>query len=188
MIDKYKLHALREIAIFMIITLTIHYSYRFWANELRFEPIPEVINSTRSAFSDLVYAETVFITDKIFGTEFTTERENRVMYFDDNAYMGVNESCSGFKQILQFFLLFLIYPGPWRKKLWYIPLGIVIVHFTNLFRIVGLAVIIDNWPEHWLFAHDYVYRIIFYAVIFMLWVIWVEKIYPDRMKEAIREA
>ena len=61
-------------------------------------------------------------------------------------------------------------------------MGLVIMHFTNLFRIVGLCLIIIKWPQYWQFGHDYLYRFIFYAVIFALWVIWVEKIYPNRMK------
>jgi hypothetical protein len=34
----------------------------------------------------------------------------------------------------------------------------------------------NNWPQHWDFSHDYLFRPFFYLVIFLLWVWWVEKI------------
>jgi exosortase/archaeosortase family protein len=78
--------------------------------------------------------------------------------------------------MIQFVLLFLIFPGPWRKKLWFIPLGLLIVHLTNLFRIAGLSVVTVTVPEYWDFSHDYLFRPFFYVVIFLLWVWWVEKL------------
>ena len=50
------------------------------------------------------------------------------------------------------------------------------MHLTNLFRMVGLAVVMNNWPEYWDFSHDNLFRPFFYLVIFLLWVWWVEKI------------
>jgi len=78
--------------------------------------------------------------------------------------------------MIQFALLMAIFPGPWRHKLWYIPLGIFIVHLTNLFRIIGLAVVLVTVPDYWDFSHDNIFRPLFYVVIFGLWVYWVEKL------------
>ena len=104
------------------------------------------------------------------------------MYFPNQCIMYINESCSGLKQMLQFSLLMILFPGPWIKKLWFIPLGIIVMHLTNLFRVVGLAVVMNTRPQYWDFSHDYIFRPIFYVVIFGLWLYWVERI--NRKPEA----
>lgn len=70
------------------------------------------------------------------------------------------------------------------KKLWFIPLGVIIVHLTNVIRVVGLAMVMNYWPQHWDFSHDYVFRPLFYVVIFVLWVIWVERLKDKHTKSS----
>jgi exosortase/archaeosortase family protein len=105
-----------------------------------------------------------------------TPDTNQTMNFGKYGFIHINESCSGLKPILQFILLMILYPGPWKKKLWFIPMGVVIVHLTNLFRIIGLSVVIVTEPQYWHFSHDNLFRPFFYVIIFLLWVWWVEKL------------
>lgn len=74
------------------------------------------------------------------------------------------------------------FPGPWKHKLWFIPLGLIIIHLVNVFRISGLAYYLKYTPpqEYWEFSHDYIYRPFFYVVMFALWIWWVEKILPKK--------
>jgi exosortase/archaeosortase family protein len=74
----------------------------------------------------------------------------------------------------------LFFPGPWIHKLWFIPLGLIITHLVNVFRIDSLVIILDYYPQHWHFTHDYILRPFFYVVMFGLWVFWVEKITPQK--------
>ncbi len=90
-------------------------------------------------------------------------------------YINVNEGCSGFKQDYQLLGLFLLYPGPWKHKLWYIPASFVVMHFTNIFRIVVLTLILQHLPAHWDFWHEWIMRPFYYAVIFGLWMVWNER-------------
>lgn len=98
------------------------------------------------------------------------------MYFENGSWITINESCAGDKQILQFMLLLLIYPGSWKHKLWYIPMGMLIIHGTNILRIVLLSLVSIYKPGWWHFAHDIPLRGMFYVVILILWIIWVERI------------
>ena len=100
----------------------------------------------------------------------------QTMYFDNGSWISINGSCAGDKQILQFMLLILIYPGVWKHKLWYVPLGMVIIHFTNILRIVLLSVVSNSKPEWWHLAHNTALRGMFYVVILALWIIWMERI------------
>jgi exosortase/archaeosortase family protein len=74
----------------------------------------------------------------------------------------------------------ILFPGSWKKKLWYIPLGILVLHIVNIFRIVILSVVVVNWPRNWDFIHESIMRPFFYVVIFAMWVLWVERIRGEK--------
>ena len=172
-VKKRKLEPMVDVAIFIIITLVIHFSYRAWAAHAYF-PIPDVMNAMHDYLAEKVFTQSAWFIQHVLGMEITTV--DRTMYWANEGYIGINYGCSGLKQILQFALLMMVFPGPWIRKLWYIPLGMFIVHLTNLFRIIGLAEILVILPDYWKFSHDYIFRPIFYVVIFSLWVYWVEKL------------
>jgi exosortase/archaeosortase family protein len=174
-IKKYKLQALRDVAIFVVITLTIHYAYRAWVNQASYWPVQTQMNWAHEHMAQAVFDQSLLIIEHVLNIPVRVDREGRVLYFENTGYLGVNHSCSGLKPILQFILLMLLFPGPWKHKAWFIPMGVVIVHLTNLFRISGLAVVTITIPQYWDFAHDYVFRPFFYVVIFFLWVWWTEK-------------
>jgi len=173
-IKKYKLGVLKDVAIFIIITLTIHYTYRYWANTTHYLPINSQMTLAHEKMAGIVFDQSIWIIDNILHIPVTIE-ENRLIRFQNNGFVAINHGCSGLKPILQYLLLMLIFPGPWKHKAWFLPMGIVIVHLTNLFRICGLAVITVTIPEYWDFSHDYLFRPFFYVVIFLLWVWWAEK-------------
>lgn len=172
-IKKYKLHVLKDVMIFIVITLTIHFAYRYWANSAHYWPVAKMMTTAHESMADLVFNQSAWVIDHILNIPFTTD--DRTFYFENNGFIAINQSCSGLKPILQFILLMLLFPGPWKHKSWFIPMGVVIVHLTNLFRISGLAVVTITRPEYWDFAHDNLFRPFFYVVIFLLWVWWAEK-------------
>ncbi|RLD39437.1 MAG: hypothetical protein DRI97_02715 [Bacteroidetes bacterium] len=173
-IRKHQLDALKEVALFIIITLAIHITWRIWQTQFNYAPIREQMYGLMTMMAKEVYRESVWIISGMI--DIVRVDETMYMYFPNKAIMYVNNSCSGLKQLIQFTLLMLIFPGPWKKKLWFIPLGILVMHFTNIFRMVGLGVVMNNWPYQWDFFHDNIFRFIFYVVIFALWVWWVERI------------
>lgn len=171
-VEEKKLRPMVDVAIFILITLVIHYSYRFWATT-GYYPIHDFMDRLHDFLAHRVFVESSWFVQNILGMEITTI--DRTMYWGNTGYIAITHGCSGLKQILQFALLMMIFPGPWKQKLWYIPLGAFIVHLTNLFRIIGLAEVLVIIPDYWKFSHDYIFRPFFYVVIFSLWVIWVEK-------------
>ncbi len=171
-VEEKKLRPLVDVATFILITLVIHYSYRFWVTT-GYYPIHDLMAQLHDYLAHRVFVESSWFVQNILGMEITTI--DRTMYWGNTGYIAITHGCSGLKQILQFALLMMIFPGPWKQKLWYIPMGIFIVHLTNLFRIIGLAEVLVILPDYWKFSHDYIFRPFFYVVIFSLWVIWVEK-------------
>ena len=163
---------IRGVFWFVVITLVIHYSYRFWAQDLHYYPIQAWMASLRDFMTQMVYKQSTWVDYHILGLNL--EKEGMTMFFSNGAGITINGSCSGDKQILQLALLLLVYPGKWKYKLWFIPLGMVIVHATNILRIVLLSLVAIWRPEWMESAHDTVLRGMFYVVIFGVWVWFVK--------------
>ena len=64
----------------------------------------------------------------------------------------------------------------WLHKLWFIPLGWVCCYVFNILRIFLIALLIEHHPEWFHMLHDYLFKYLFYAMLFGLWVWFVEKI------------
>jgi exosortase/archaeosortase family protein len=170
--------------LFITITLVIHFTYRYWERASYFSifGVPVLPYQMFEWFTDIVFKHTRAVVDLIL----PIQTVDRIFYFTNSCSVQIVASCSGVKQMLQFLLLMLLYPGPWKHKAWYIPMGLVLIHLTNVFRLSGLCVVMANWPEHWKLAHDYPFRIIFYVVIFFLWVIWNDRYYHKKSKTKVK--
>ena len=172
---------IRAVFWFCVITIAIHVLWRFWAIYLDYFPIKGGMVAISEFLVNQVYDQSLWVVKNIF--RIRVEAIANAMYCENGAGIMVVESCSGVKQIMQFAILMLIFPGPWRHKSWYIPLGIIIVHLTNILRISLLVVVAKHSPENIEYAHDNWLRIMFYVVIFILWLIWVEKIAYHKIRK-----
>ena len=113
----------------------------------------------------------------LFGFDVLPETDStiRTVGIDGGHYVWIGEECDGFSLFALYTIFMLAYPGPIRKKGWYIPMGIIFIHFLNVIRIVSLVIIVKHYPESLDFNHTYVFTTIVYGFIFLLWYIWVEK-------------
>ena len=64
-------------------------------------------------------------------------------------------------------------------KLLYIPLGWACCYAFNILRIFLITLLIEHHPEWFHMLHDYIFKYLFYGMLFGLWVIFVEKIRPS---------
>ena len=178
---KPKYRQIRGVFSFVVITLVIHYSYRFWAQDLHFYPIKIWMTSLRVFFAQMVYEQSTWVDYHIM--VLNLEKDGMTMFFPNGAGITINGSCSGVKQSLQMVLLLLIYPGKWKFKLWFIPVGIIVVHVTNILRIVLLSIVAIWMPERMDLIHDTLLRVMFYVVIFGVWLLFVKLSQQKRRME-----
>lgn len=187
-----KLRPLSGVAIFCLITFAFHKIW-WWASPTF--KATEWFQSAGAFMAGQVFDSAAWFLRHILGWDFITAYPNTFIFNDLPSAIShqagyanfpspepgctgcpsffVNESCSGLKQFFQITVLFLLFPGPWKHKLWYIPASILIMHGVNIFRIIMLSVILVHWPQCWHFSHDWILRPFFYVVIFAEWVIWV---------------
>lgn len=88
------------------------------------------------------------------------------------AGVEVGAPCDGVVLFALFGIFIASFPGKWKRKLWYIPLGIAVLHAANVFRIICLLLIQLYVPEALEFNHDYTFTVFVYSIIFLLWYLW----------------
>ncbi len=94
---------------------------------------------------------------------------------DGRDLVFVDHPCNGLVLFAQFAGLIIALPGSARKKLWFIPAGIMIIHSLNLVRISALALNAIYDYRSLSFNHHYLFNIIAYSVIFVLWSFWLNR-------------
>jgi exosortase family protein XrtF len=92
--------------------------------------------------------------------------------YEGRGIVSVYEGCNGLNVAI-IFLCFLLAFGPLNKKLaWFIPVGLIVIHLTNLARIIGLFWVVIYLPNAVYFTHKYLFTAIIYAVVFIMWLVW----------------
>lgn len=108
---------------------------------------------------------------------YTLNFENyNILRFDNGNAVRIVWACSGIKQAYIFFCLIVFYRGPTSKKIWYIPLGIFVTYLFNIFRIAVITAIVYHRPQWFDMVHEHIFKYMFYALIFGMWLLWDEKL------------
>lgn len=97
--------------------------------------------------------------------------------------VAIYEGCNGVN-IYIIFIAFLVAIGPFSGKLvWFSLLGAVIIHISNVFRIVLLFQVTIQMPKYVYFVHKYLFTAIIYGVVFLLWFWWLKMNRPARAEK-----
>lgn len=106
-------------------------------------------------------------------TVYHKARPTTSIIFQENAVVSVYEGCNGLN-VMIIFVAFLVALGPYTKVFyWFLPVGLVIIHVANLFRIGLLFLVTLYLPDFLYFAHKYLFTAVIYAVVFVMWIVWV---------------
>lgn len=173
-----------DVGLFFILIFSFHFLYLFWNEGLNFWPIKGAVNKLFIWASALLFDQSTWTLEHVFGMDFFTYGQTIgfLNHEDTYSYVTVAPECTSLKQWMHWLFLMLIFPGPWKHKAWYIPLGLVIVEFTNVVRVVGIALFLRPFPHDFALAHDVIFKIMFYVVIFLMWMIWVERFLHKKVK------
>ncbi len=123
----------------------------------------------------LIINQSAFIL-RLFG--YTTyqrqeERDMQLLGIDGAHPIWIGSPCNAMTLFAFFTLFVLAFPGNAKSKLWFIPIGILLIHVANILRVIGLTLINYYAPQYLDFNHTYTFTIFVYALIFSLWMWWV---------------
>lgn len=105
-------------------------------------------------------------------SEFPFDENFRTLGIDGGHSIWVGDPCNGLELFALFAGFVIAYPGKLVNKLFFIPLGILAIHFLNVIRVAALAIIIFYKPELLAFNHTYTFTIMVYSAVFALWYWW----------------
>lgn len=85
----------------------------------------------------------------------------------------IGEPCNGIKVFGLFTIFIVAFKGRLLNKLWFIPLGIIILHFINVIRVAILTYISATKPYILDFNHNITFQLIVYLSMLGLWYWWI---------------
>lgn len=99
--------------------------------------------------------------------------DGRIVWVRPQGGITIVDECTGLAVVGLFIGFVLAYPGSGLRRLWFLPLGALVIHLANVGRLALLAWLTAVRPELFDAAHEWGLLPFFYAVVFVLWMAWV---------------
>lgn len=83
------------------------------------------------------------------------------------------EGCNAVSVIILFIaFIFAFYRG--FNTFIFVFAGVIFLYIINILRIVGINVVLLEYPSYGKAAHDYIFPAIIYGSVVLLWIIWIK--------------
>lgn len=152
----------RDIIVFVIALLVADGVWKLWIDGHIYAPFAEWLSAVvaQHTFSLVsLFRDTVHLT----GTR---------LWFDSGSGSTIVFPCTPVKQSFIWLVLIATARGKWLHKLWYIPLGWLLIYGINIVRIAAISLIIEFHPDLFDLFHTYIFKYAFYGCMFLMWVGW----------------
>jgi exosortase/archaeosortase family protein len=116
---------------------------------------------------------------KTYGTDQVWVTHSYVFQSGKRAVIGIYQACDGVELMVLTAGFILCFSGPLALKLRYIVIGIVGLFFLNVLRCSLLAMVNLEFPQHFQFAHKYLFNLFVYGFTFLLWLSFVNRVKPS---------
>ena len=148
------------------------------------------------------FDEKLFEIDSI--TKSVAEQSRLILsIFDNNSYTMPNlnepsvklfyhakwiariiEGCNAVSVIILFVSFIIAFSGKIKHTIFFIFAGSFIIHLSNVLRIALLCVSIFYYPQYEHILHGVIFPLVIYGIVFLLWVLWVNKFSAYVKKDA----
>lgn len=168
----------KDIIIFVVVLFAANYFWKFtvsgdidgldvtWFGLNITAPFAWMAEVTTSATYWIVslFRDTIYQVDAI------------TLQFDSGASTRIVWGCTPIKQSFIWLCIMLATAGDWKSKAWFIPFGWLCIFVFNILRIVAITLFIEFHPDWFTILHQYIFKYLFYGMMFLLWVWYVERI------------
>ncbi|MET0759947.1 MAG: exosortase family protein XrtF [Flavobacterium sp.] len=97
------------------------------------------------------------------------------LFYNQKYVARIIEGCNALSVIILFVAFVVAFTGKLKHTLLYIIGGSLLIHVLNIARIALLAVALYHFSNQEPVLHGVVFPLFIYGVVFILWVIWVNK-------------
>jgi exosortase family protein XrtF len=104
-----------------------------------------------------------------------SKEPSEILYYNQKPIARIIEGCNALSVIILFISFIIAFSGKIKPTVLYIISGSILIHILNIFRIALLCVLIYYYPKQQHFWHGVAFPLFIYGVVFVLWIIWVNK-------------
>lgn len=97
------------------------------------------------------------------------------LYFNQKSMARIIEGCNGLSVIILFISFVIAFSGKIKPTILFILGGSLLIHILNVSRIALLCVLMYYYPKQQHLLHGVLFPLFIYGVVFLLWIIWVNK-------------
>lgn len=98
-----------------------------------------------------------------------------LLLLNEKPIARIIEGCNAVSVMILFTAFIFAFSSRWKRTLAYIVIGIMIIHILNILRIALLTIALDRYPKQEHLLHGVVFPLFIYGVVFLLWLLWVQK-------------
>lgn len=169
--------ALLFIGKFVGLYILLNLAYGIYVNSYQTGPdyITQIVTKQTSWTLNLLGESTYTEPDNLI--------PNQYIFTKDMSVLAVFEGCNGLNTMIVFVAFLLAYGNPTKKLLWFVPLGFMLIHLFNIIRLGALYYVVIYFEDYLYFTHKYLFTAFLFLVIFLLWVVWVVRIYPSSRED-----
>ena len=171
MIKEYKPFLL-FLAKFFLTYLLLTSLYQFYLSH--FDTTKFETDGFTNFVSQQVVQALSFVEDVVYLSPNTAEASVKIFY-KDRWVVRIIEGCNVLSVIILFISFVIAFSGKWKQTLLFLLVGSLLIHFFNVFRIASLCLAIYHLPAYSKFLHDVVFPLVIYGLVFILWIVWVNK-------------
>jgi exosortase family protein XrtF len=138
----------------------------------------DVNKNETDSFTELVAKQTkelMLLFDCDVKTKPSTREPAVNLYYNQKPMARIIEGCNAMSVIILFVAFIVAFSGKPKPTVLYIISGSLIIHILNVTRIALLCVLMYYYPKQQHFLHGVVFPLFIYGVVFILWILWVNK-------------
>lgn len=157
---------------FIVSYLVLTFIYQSYLN--RFDEKNAEVDSFTQLVAEQSATVLSWFDSKSYAMPHLTEPTVKLFY--KGKYISrIIEGCNALSVIILFISFVIAFTGKFKKTILFIAFGTVLIHVLNIGRIAFLCVALYHFPQYEHLLHGVIFPLVIYGVVFLLWVIWVNK-------------
>ncbi|GAB1857691.1 hypothetical protein MHTCC0001_25280 [Flavobacteriaceae bacterium MHTCC 0001] len=117
-----------------------------------------------------------FTSERVIYVNGGNETESSEIVHNGNVVLYVADACNGLELFMLYIGFIVCMPSKFWRKVKYIIIGVIIIDIMNILRCCGLIYLREYFHQYFEFAHHYLFKIMVYAVTFVLWIVFSRKL------------
>ncbi len=182
LIAKYK--RLNTLYVFILHAVLLFVAFRIFYVILRDISVVDRLYEyfTYHLSNTLLYGSKLLLTILGYHSEIFPNRH--VIRLEGTSGIFLNRGCLARNLMVLFSGFIIVFPGKIKSKLWYIPLGLLLISIINIIRISGLSLTLFYYPEGYdKYDHHALFNYLVYILIFFMWFFWIRRFSKYRKKK-----